>query len=105
MFDPVTNEKVIAPAAAKRPSFTQAHLLALRKKYADVNLKFGETASSAAELQKHQSNPSGCAGACSGHRFLNTLCDDADLSQAFVCLLYTSPSPRDKRQSRMPSSA
>ena len=25
--------------------------------------------------------------------------------QIFVCLLYTSPSPRDKRQSRMPSSA
>ena len=24
---------------------------------------------------------------------------------ALVCLLYTSPSPRDKRQSRMPSSA
>ena len=24
---------------------------------------------------------------------------------AKVCLLYTSPSPRDKRQSRMPSSA
>ena len=23
----------------------------------------------------------------------------------FCCLLYTSPSPRDKRQSRMPSSA
>ena len=23
----------------------------------------------------------------------------------FLCLLYTSPSPRDKRQSRMPSSA
>ena len=23
----------------------------------------------------------------------------------FICLLYTSPSPRDKRQSRMPSSA
>ena len=28
------------------------------------------------------------------------ICDLADL-----CLLYTSPSPRDKRQSRMPSSA
>ena len=27
----------------------------------------------------------------------------ADLRQ--LCLLYTSPSPRDKRQSRMPSSA
>ncbi len=25
--------------------------------------------------------------------------------QAIICLLYTSPSPRDKRQSRMPSSA
>ena len=25
--------------------------------------------------------------------------------QADICLLYTSPSPRDKRQSRMPSSA
>ena len=26
-------------------------------------------------------------------------------TQLNVCLLYTSPSPRDKRQSRMPSSA
>ena len=27
------------------------------------------------------------------------------LSLNYICLLYTSPSPRDKRQSRMPSSA
>ena len=27
------------------------------------------------------------------------------MSRYLVCLLYTSPSPRDKRQSRMPSSA
>ena len=27
------------------------------------------------------------------------------LAQSWICLLYTSPSPRDKRQSRMPSSA
>ena len=27
------------------------------------------------------------------------------ISQCKHCLLYTSPSPRDKRQSRMPSSA
>ena len=27
------------------------------------------------------------------------------LDQNEICLLYTSPSPRDKRQSRMPSSA
>ena len=26
-------------------------------------------------------------------------------AQMYTCLLYTSPSPRDKRQSRMPSSA
>ena len=29
----------------------------------------------------------------------------AELSDVSICLLYTSPSPRDKRQSRMPSSA
>ena len=28
-----------------------------------------------------------------------------DQQQNITCLLYTSPSPRDKRQSRMPSSA
>ena len=30
---------------------------------------------------------------------------NAALQQDWDCLLYTSPSPRDKRQSRMPSSA
>ena len=28
-----------------------------------------------------------------------------DITKCSTCLLYTSPSPRDKRQSRMPSSA
>ena len=28
-----------------------------------------------------------------------------NLTEPKICLLYTSPSPRDKRQSRMPSSA
>ena len=31
--------------------------------------------------------------------------DGASLATNTTCLLYTSPSPRDKRQSRMPSSA
>ena len=31
--------------------------------------------------------------------------DDDDNGNTIGCLLYTSPSPRDKRQSRMPSSA
>ena len=31
---------------------------------------------------------------------------NGNINKAFkICLLYTSPSPRDKRQSRMPSSA
>ena len=34
-----------------------------------------------------------------------TGCSDEKERRAYVCLLYTSPSPRDKRQSRMPSSA
>ena len=29
----------------------------------------------------------------------------ASMNGSYTCLLYTSPSPRDKRQSRMPSSA
>ena len=31
--------------------------------------------------------------------------DACDATYKYSCLLYTSPSPRDKRQSRMPSSA
>ena len=31
--------------------------------------------------------------------------NDAPLAYGYVCLLYTSPSPRDQRGSRMPSSA
>ena len=31
--------------------------------------------------------------------------NDGSQAELCVCLLYTSPSPRDKRQSRMPSSA
>ena len=35
----------------------------------------------------------------------NTGHTSSDGSRLMICLLYTSPSPRDKRQSRMPSSA
>ena len=41
-----------------------------------------------------------------GTDFGNPTVGDSSLSNNFIiCLLYTSPSPRDKRQSRMPSSA
>ena len=35
----------------------------------------------------------------------NSKHDEADSSKVSVCLLYTSPSPRDRTRSRMPSSA
>ena len=36
---------------------------------------------------------------------IQNLFKDTNISHDYICLLYTSPSPRDKRQSRMPSSA
>ena len=38
-------------------------------------------------------------------RTAGNVIDDVALASIEYCLLYTSPSPRDKRQSRMPSSA
>ena len=43
------------------------------------------------------------SGACFADLGNEVICVDKDLNK--ICLLYTSPSPRDKRQSRMPSSA
>ena len=41
-----------------------------------------------------------------GHSDLDELLLDSNVHAVCIaCLLYTSPSPRDKRQSRMPSSA
>ena len=36
---------------------------------------------------------------------LDAAMNGTQMGKRYVCLLYTSPSPRDKRQSRMPSSA
>ena len=43
-------------------------------------------------------------GLASSKSYLMALIYDSP-SPNYICLLYTSPSPRDKRQSRMPSSA
>ena len=40
-----------------------------------------------------------------GRNLLSTSAAPANGIETIICLLYTSPSPRDKRQSRMPSSA
>ena len=38
-------------------------------------------------------------------RVMNVEDDNQEDTEAHICLLYTSPSPRDQRGSRMPSSA
>ena len=45
------------------------------------------------------------SGAILGLAVILALTVGITVKAPFVCLLYTSPSPRDKRQSRMPSSA
>ena len=40
-----------------------------------------------------------------GFTFMALFADGLFRTLGLICLLYTSPSPRDKRQSRMPSSA
>ena len=42
---------------------------------------------------------------CGDYPVKNENGDEAGSVFVYTCLLYTSPSPRDKRQSRMPSSA
>ena len=44
------------------------------------------------------------AGATFGHAVVESVTNDTSISVA-TCLLYTSPSPRDVEESRMPSSA
>ena len=50
-------------------------------------------------------NPIGIDGK---EQFLSWICEDGISQSAYqikACLLYTSPSPRDRQKSRMPSSA
>ena len=40
-----------------------------------------------------------------GRNFFEKFCAKIDFDEGMICLLYTSPSPRDLSTSRMPSSA
>ena len=56
----------------------------------------------AAQNQLAESNFEGTAG---GGLVRATVTGTGELDALTICLLYTSPSPRDQRGSRMPSSA
>ena len=53
------------------------------------------------KLQKEVKNTQDSTSAV----LINGQVDNWDKYQYMVCLLYTSPSPRDRQKSRMPSSA
>ena len=56
-------------------------------------------------LETFQSNSAPCTETL-GMKVLSFTSEPPSIEVEFeACLLYTSPSPRDKRQSRMPSSA
>ena len=66
------------------------------------------------DFQPNLTSSAGGAKGCSDHRFrappaytaqLPTLHQHRANNQYRTCLLYTSPSPRDRQKSRMPSSA
>ena len=54
-------------------------------------------------MEKHQGKLD--VGAAVGSTGTLTVIKDIGLKEPYVCLLYTSPSPRDRQKSRMPSSA
>ena len=62
----------------------------------DAAKRIGESRDLAEQLSLLPSEPNEEGGIAGGK---------ATRGKGKVCLLYTSPSPRDKRQSRMPSSA
>ena len=101
-------ESVVIPFhGAITESMTLTKRLHARVGYDDINEFFWDKVS----MQKMlRSEPTfhGAASAYARYRhFLRTFgaAKHRDGRLAAVCLLYTSPSPRDKRQSRMPSSA
>ena len=75
MISPATNDRLVTTSALKFAARCKAIVLGEAKTNVDKSV-FDELADSRAKL-----------------------------AEALACLLYTSPSPRDKRQSRMPSSA
>ena len=91
--------------------FAVAHLLVLREKVAPLGARLGP----GVVAKKRPEKRAGVLGRLFGRRQASEQLDDAraidakkqleDALRSACCLLYTSPSPRDRTRSRMPSSA
>ena len=69
--------------------------------YADIKQEFVTSAQITVDIPYSVTNKLGTTYSLSG----NNITPSVTSGGSTTCLLYTSPSPRDKRQSRMPSSA
>ena len=66
----------------------------------DIQAKTGENIGTSEWVEMSQERINQFAEATGDHQFIHV-----DEEKAKICLLYTSPSPRDATLSRMPSSA
>ena len=73
----------------------------------DNNLVLGSITSDATTIETDGSitQATGSRVVVAGDTVITTTDNGSTITLSENCLLYTSPSPRDKRQSRMPSSA
>ena len=86
-------ERITAPASTSSPSSdVSARIASIESRQNEIASTLGEFAQSLNGESLNAASQSLVAEAQRNHA-------------ATACLLYTSPSPRDKRQSRMPSSA
>ena len=78
--------------------------------YPDSDSLYGTPSVMSFDMQSMQlcESVSPSTGACVGdntYTFAKTMTGRCDIAAVTTCLLYTSPSPRDRTRSRMPSSA
>ena len=73
--------------------------------YADDDSKYSRNRHEYCRRRRYMSMTPANGGTYAGQYPCDGWVDNLETTLLTTCLLYTSPSPRDKRQSRMPSSA
>ena len=100
----LSNESIIKNMTQEPRNILSQHKVSItnpRIIVLDTLLDFGNPIT----IEELQSKLKGKVAKSTLYRVLNDLKKINILNEFTSCLLYTSPSPRDKRQSRMPSSA